>query len=48
MLDEYAAGIVTALNTAGVQPFTYAAVEAALALDEGEASLQRLEKKGVL
>jgi hypothetical protein len=48
VLDEYAAGIVTALNTDGVQPFTYAAVEAALALDEVEASLQRLEKRGVL
>ena len=48
VLDEYAAGIVTALNTDGVQPFNYAAVEAALALDEVEASLQQLEKKGAL
>jgi hypothetical protein len=48
VLDEYAAGIVTALNTDGVQPFDYAALEAALALDEVEASLQRLEKKGAL
>ncbi len=48
VLDEYAAGIVTALNTDGVQPFNYAAVEAALALDEVDASLQRLEKKGAL
>jgi len=46
VLDEYASGIVTALNTDGLQPFTYAAVEAAQALDEVEASLQRLEKKG--
>src|SRR5436305_1120350 len=47
VLDEYASGLVTALNTAGLQPFTYAAVEAAQALDEVEASLQRLEKKGL-
>ena len=45
-LDDYASGIVTALNTDGVQPFKYAAVEAAQALDEVEASLQRLPKKG--
>ena len=47
VLDDYAAGLVTALNTDGLQPFTYAAVEAAQALDEVEASLQRLEKKGL-
>ncbi len=46
VLDEYAAGLVTALNADGLQPFTYAAVEAAQALDEVEASLQRLGKKG--
>jgi hypothetical protein len=46
VLDDYAWGVVTALNTDGLQPFTYAAVEAAQALDEVEASLQRLEKKG--
>jgi hypothetical protein len=46
VLDDYASGILTALNTDGVQPFKYAAVEAADALDEVEASLQRLEKKG--
>src|SRR5512135_2588746 len=45
-LDDYASGILTALNTDGVQPFKYAAVEAAQALDEVEASLQRLPKKG--
>jgi hypothetical protein len=45
-LDDYAAGILTALNIDGVQPFKYAAVEAAQALDEVEASLQRLPKKG--
>ena len=46
MLDDYASGILTALNTDGLHPFTYATVEAAQALDEVEASLQRLEKKG--
>jgi hypothetical protein len=45
-LDDYASGILTALNTDGVQPFKYAAVEAGQALDEVEASLQRLPKKG--
>ena len=48
VLDEYACGIVTALNTDGLQPFTYATVEAAQALDEVEASLQQLEKRGAL
>src|SRR6266571_5155809 len=45
-LDDYASGILSALNTDGIQPFKYAAVEAAQALDEVEASLQRLLKKG--
>ena len=45
-LDDYASGILTALTTDGVQPFKYAAVEAGQALDEVEASLQRLPKKG--
>jgi hypothetical protein len=48
VLDEYASGIVTALNTDGLQPFKYATVEAAQALDEVEASLQQLEKRGPL
>jgi hypothetical protein len=48
VLDEYASGILTALNTDGLQPFIYATVECAPALDEVEASLQRLEKKGPL
>ncbi len=48
VLDEYASGIVTALNTDGLQPFKYATVEAAQALDEVEASLQQLEKRGAL
>jgi len=45
-LDDYASGMLTALNTEGLQPFTYAAVEAAQALDDVEASLGRLPKKG--
>jgi hypothetical protein len=48
VLDGYASGIVTALNTDGLQPFTYATVEAAQALDEVEASLKQLEKRGPL
>src|SRR5436305_8250282 len=47
VLDDYAAGLVTALNTDGLQPFSYATVEAAQALEEVEASLQRLGKKGL-
>src|SRR5437764_12350081 len=43
--DDYAAGLVSAPNTDGPQPITYAAVEAAQALDEVEASLERLGKK---
>ena len=45
VLDEYAAGIVTALNTDGLQPFKYATVEASQMLEEIEASLQQLSKK---
>jgi hypothetical protein len=48
VLDEYASGIVTALNTDGLQPFTYATVEAAQALDEVEASEAVAGKKGGL
>jgi hypothetical protein len=47
VLDGYASGILTALNIDGLQPFTYATVEAAQALEEVEASLERLEKKGL-
>jgi hypothetical protein len=47
VLDDYASGMLTALNTDGLQPFTYATVEAAQALDEVEASLERLGKKGL-
>ncbi len=46
VLDEYATGIVTALNTDGLQPFTYATVEATAILDEIEVSLAQLSKKG--
>lgn len=46
VLDAYATGILTALNTDGVQPFTFATVEASKMLEEIEASLQRLLKKG--
>jgi hypothetical protein len=46
VLDDYATGIVTALNTDGLQPFQYATVETTAMLDEIEASLQRLAKKG--
>src|SRR6266566_7656389 len=46
VLDEYAVGIVTALNTDGLQPFKYATVEASQMLEQIEASLQQLCKKG--
>src|SRR5438876_2042645 len=46
VLDEYATGIVTALNTDGLQPFKYATVEATQMLNEIEASLRQLAKKG--
>jgi len=45
VLDEYATGIVTALNTDGLQPFKYATVEATQMVEEIEASLQQLSKK---
>jgi hypothetical protein len=46
VLDDYANGILTALNTDGLQPFKYATVEASQMLEEIEASLQQLLKKG--
>ncbi len=47
VLDDYATGILTALNTDGLQPFKYATVEESSMLEEIEASLQQLpEKKG--
>lgn len=46
VLDDYATGILTALNTDGLQPFKYATVEANQMLEQIEASLQQLLKKG--
>jgi hypothetical protein len=46
VLDDYANGILTALNTDGLQPFKYATVEASQMLEQIEASLQHLCKKG--
>jgi hypothetical protein len=46
VLEDYATGLLTALNTDGLQPFTYATVEASKMLDEIEASLEQLLKKG--
>ncbi len=46
VLDDYATGVLTALNTDGLQPFKYATVEATAMLDEIEASLAQLEKRG--
>src|SRR5947199_1551160 len=46
VLDDYANGILTALNTDGLQPFKYATVQASQMLEEIEASLQHLLKKG--
>jgi hypothetical protein len=48
VLDDYVTGILTALNTDGLQPFKYATVEASSMLEEIEASLQELSKKGGL
>ncbi len=47
VVDDYALGVLTALNADGTLPFQYPAVAAGQALDEVEASLQQLEKKGV-
>jgi hypothetical protein len=46
VLDDYANGILTALNTDGLQPFKYATIEASQMLGQIEASLQQLLKKG--
>src|SRR5436190_434812 len=46
VLDDYANGILTALNIDGLQPFKYATVEASQMLEQIEASLQQLLKKG--
>lgn len=46
VLDDYATAALTALNTDGLQPFSYATVQASQMLNEIEASLQQLSKKG--
>jgi hypothetical protein len=46
VLEDYATGILTALNRDGTAPFDFAAVQAGEDLDEIAASLGRLEKKG--
>ncbi len=46
VLDDYANGTLTALNTDGLQPFKYATIEASQMLEEIETSLQQLLKKG--
>lgn len=48
VLDDYANGILTALNTDGLQPFKYATREASQMLEQIETSLQQLLKKGGL
>src|SRR5438105_7712724 len=48
VLDEYATGVLCALNRDGIAPLDFAAVHTAQDLDEVEASLQRLSKKGGL
>jgi hypothetical protein len=46
VLDDYATGLLTALNRDGTAPFDFAAVQAGEDLDALAASLERLEKKG--
>jgi hypothetical protein len=46
VLDDYTTGLLTALNRDGTTPFDFAAVQTGEDLDEIEASLQRLEKRG--
>ena len=45
-LDDSACGVLTALNSDGLQPFNYATVQASEILEEIEVSLQQLAKKG--
>jgi hypothetical protein len=47
-LDDYASGVLSALNRDGLAPFNFATVHTSEDLDEVEASLQRLAKKGGL
>ena len=46
VLDEYTTGVLSALNRDGIAPLDFATVHTAEDLDEVEASLQRLSKKG--
>ncbi len=46
VLDDYALGVLTAINADGTLPFDYPAVAAGEALDEVATSLERLEKRG--
>jgi hypothetical protein len=48
VLDDYASGVLSALNRDGLAPFDFATVHSAEDLDAVEASLQRLAKKGGL
>jgi hypothetical protein len=48
VVDEYATGVLCALNRDGIAPLDFAAVHTAEDLAEVEASLQRLAKKGGL
>jgi len=48
VLDDYAGAMLSALNRDGTAPFDFATVQAAEELDDVEASLQRLAKKGAL
>jgi len=48
VLDDYASGVLSALNRDGLALFDFATVHTAEDLDEVEASLQRLAKKGGL
>jgi len=48
VLDDYATGVLCALNRDGLAPLDFAAVHTAEDLDEVDASLQRLSKKGGL
>ncbi len=46
VLDDYALGVLTALNRDGTLPFEYPAVVALEDLNEVAQSLERLAKKG--
>ncbi len=46
VLDDYAIGMLSALNRDGLAPFDFAAVQAGEELDEVAQSLERLGKKG--